>query len=179
MTTPTPPRVVLEPIAKEQAAILQNLAELYAHDFSEYVPLDLTASGRFELSLGERWWTGGHYPFFIRCDHKLCGFVLVQTGSQLLGGKDVLDVAEFFVVRGARRKKVGTSVAHLLFDRFPGKWEIRVRQSNVAALGFWSRTIEEWLGRPLASAPVTVRGVDWRVFRIEPRTEDQDRPSRV
>lgn len=173
MTAATPPHIVLEPIAREQASVLQNLAELYAHDFSEHVPLDLTASGRFELSLGERWWTSGHYPFFIRCDQKLCGFVLVQTGSQLTGGKDVMDVAEFFVVRGVRRKQVGSRVAHLLFSRFPGKWEIRVRESNPAALAFWSRTIAQSVGNPIASRHVSVRGVSWQVFRFEPKAETE------
>jgi hypothetical protein len=49
--------VALEPIARERASVLQNLFELYVHDFSEQVPLQLQESGRFELSPGEVWWT--------------------------------------------------------------------------------------------------------------------------
>ena len=168
-TEPTSPRVVLEPIAKEQATVLQNLAELYAHDFSEHVPLDVKSTGRFEVSLGDRWWTDGHYPFFIRCDEKLCGFALVRRGSKFTGAMDVMDVAEFFVVRGARRRKVGATAAHALFNAFPGGWEIRVRQSNAAALKFWARAVEAWIGRPVAGAHVSLEGVDWNVLRIEPQ----------
>ena len=168
-TGPAGPRVVLEPITKEQAAVFQNLAELYAHDFSEHVPLDLKPSGRFDVSLGDRWWTDGHYPFFIRSDENLCGFALVRRGSKFTGAMDVMDVAEFFVVRGARGKRVGAAVAHALFTAFPGGWEIRVRQSNAAALKFWSRAAEEWVGRPVASAQVSFEGVDWNVLRIEPQ----------
>lgn len=168
-TDPTSPQVVLEPIAKEQAAVLQNLVELYAHDFSEQVPLDVKPTGRFELGLGDQWWTDGHYyPFFIRCAEKLCGFALVRRGSKFTGAMDVMDVAEFFVVRGARRKKVGATVAHALFTTFPGGWEIRVRQSNPAALKFWSHAVGEWVGRPVASAHVSFEGVDWNVLRIKP-----------
>jgi predicted acetyltransferase len=168
-TAPIRPRVVLEPIAKEQAAVLQNLFELYVHDFSEQVPLALEATGRFEVSPGDRWWTDGHYPFFIRCDEKLCGFALVRRGSRFTGAMDVMDVAEFFVVRGARRKRVGATVAHALFTAFAGGWEIRVRRSNPAALEFWSRATEEWVGRPVARAHVSFEGVDWNVLRIEPQ----------
>ncbi len=166
---PPSPRVALEPIAQEQAAVLRNLTQLYAHDFSEHVPLDLDADGRFDVSLGDRWWTEDHYPFFIRCDERLCGFALVRRGSQLTGATDVMDVAELFVVRGARRRRVGATAARALFDAFPIGWEVRVRQSNAAALAFWSRAVEAWVGRPVASAPVSSGGVDWSVFRMEPR----------
>jgi predicted acetyltransferase len=81
---------------------------------------------------------------------------------------DVMDVAEIFVVRGARGRKVGATVARALFAAFPGGWEIRVRQSNPAALEFRSRAVENWVGRPVASAPVSFEGVDWNVLRIEP-----------
>ena len=33
----------------DDAPILRNLGELYAYDFSETVPLELHASGRFEV----------------------------------------------------------------------------------------------------------------------------------
>jgi predicted acetyltransferase len=168
-TGSTGPRVVLEPIAKEQAVVLQNLAELYAHDFSEHVPLDVKPTGRFDVNLGDRWWTDGHYPYFIRCDEKLCGFALVRRGSKFTGAVDVMDVAEFFVVRGARGRRIGRTAAHALFNAFPGAWEIRVRQSNAAALKFWSRAVEEWVGQPVASVHVSSDGVDWNVLRVEPR----------
>lgn len=167
---PSRPRVVLEPIVKEQAPVLQNLMELYAHDFSEHVPLELKPTGRFDVTLGDRWWTEGHYPFFIRCDEKLCGFALVRRGSKFTGAMDVMDVAEFFVVRGARRRKVGASAARSLFSAFPGAWEIRVRETNAAALAFWSRVAEEWVGQPVANTRVSFEEVAWNVLRIEPLT---------
>ncbi len=51
--------VVLEPVVREQASVLGNLFELYAHDFSETVPLHLGPDGRFGLAPGERWWSDG------------------------------------------------------------------------------------------------------------------------
>jgi len=162
------PQVVLEPIAKDQAPILRNLFELYAHDFSEYVPLELSPNGRFDVDLDDRWWTrDDHFPFFVRSQGKLCGFALVKRGSPITGERDVMDVAEFFVVRGARGRKVGTSAAHALFTAFPGAWEIRVRPANVAATKFWARAVEDFIGRPSTGARRSVAGVDWDVFRIE------------
>ena len=164
------PQIVLEPIAKDQAPVLLNLLELYVHDFSEHVPLEIKPNGRFDLPLSEQWWTSDdHFPFFIRWNGKLTGFALARRGSRITGLRDVMDVAEFFVLRGARGKGVGTSAAHALFAAFPGKWEIRVRRSNVAALKFWVRTAETWIHHPVTPSPFVANEVDWDVLQIEPQ----------
>jgi predicted acetyltransferase len=162
------PQVALEPVAKDQKPVLRNLFELYVHDFSEHVPLDIKPSGRFDIPLGDQWWTGDdHFPFFLRWNGKLTGFALARKGSRITDARDVMDVAEFFVLRGARGKGVGTSAAHALFAAFPGRWEVRVLRSNVAALKFWLRTAETWLHRPVSSRPVLFHGADWDVVQLD------------
>jgi predicted acetyltransferase len=165
----TEPSVVLEPIAKEQAPVLLNLLELYVHDFSEHVPLDVKENGRFDIPLGDQWWTrDDHFPFFIRSEGKLCGFALARRGSRVSGAGDVMDIAEFFVLRGVRRKGIGARAAHALLDAFGGAWDVRVRRTNVSAHAFWSRTLEAWLGRPIASSAFSSpEGIDWHIFRVE------------
>jgi predicted acetyltransferase len=161
--------VTLEPITRDQAPVLRNLFELYVHDFSEYVPIDLQPSGRFDVAPGEQWWAReDHFPFFIRAEGKLGGFALVRRGSRVSAASDVMDVAEFFVVRGARRHGVGSAAAVALFDMFPGAWEIRIRRANPAALKFWVRVAASWLGQPVAAQPVSIEGVDWDLLRVEP-----------
>jgi predicted acetyltransferase len=161
------PLVVLEPINRAQATVLQNLVELYAHDFSEFVPLEIKSNGLFDVSFGDVWWTrDDHFPFFIRWNGKLAGFALARRGSRITNATDVMGVAEFFVLRGARGKNVGVSAAHALFTKFPGPWEIRVRQENAPARVFWSRAIEMWTGSVITSSAVSLEGVSWDVFRI-------------
>ena len=162
------PAVVLEPIAKDAEPVLRNLFELYAHDFSEYLSLDLQPSGRFDVGVGDAWWISeGHFPFFILYKGKLVGFALVRRGSRVTKARDVMDIAEFFVVRGARRKRIGLHAVHTLFRRFPGPWEIRVRPSNVPAIRFWARVAETWRGGPTSRSDVSSEGVDWHVFRLD------------
>ena len=40
--------IALHAIARSDAPVLANLFELYVHDFSEWMPLELKESGRFE-----------------------------------------------------------------------------------------------------------------------------------
>ncbi len=162
------PPIVLEPIVRDQAFVLANLFELYVHDFSEQVPLDLKPNGRFDVPVDERWWQSDeHFPFFIRTGGKLCGFALVRRGSRVSAVTDVMDLAEFFVVRGARTKGVGTSAAHALFAAFPGGWEIRIRQTNVAAGIFWRKVAERWADGSTTATAYAAAGVDWEVLRLE------------
>jgi predicted acetyltransferase len=162
-----PPSVTLDPIGRDQASVLRNLFELYAHDFSEHVALELQETGRFDVAVPDVWWTSGeHHPFFIRHAGKLAGFALARRGSRVSNAPDVMDVAEFFVVRGERGRGVGTTVSHALFAKFAGPWEVRVRQANVPAIEFWSRAIEGWVGRPVASETFMGEGVAWEVLRL-------------
>lgn len=159
--------VALEPITRDSASILHNLFELYAYDFSEHMPLHVQRSGRFELTPGEEWWTReDHFPFLIEQRGQWAGFALARKGSRLTHAPEVMDVAEFFVLRGVRARGIGRSAAHALFEAFPGEWEVRVRSSNGAALRFWSSVAGSWVGQPVASRPCSVEGVDWNVLRF-------------
>ena len=159
--------LVLQPIARESASILHNLFELYVYDFSEHMPLQLRDSGRFEITPAEEWWTrDDHFAFLIRWRGTLAGFALARRGSRVTSAPDVMDVAEFFVLRGLRRQGIGSSAAHALFHTFPGAWEIRVRRTNVAALGFWSRAARSGSDQPVTIEPFTLDGVDWDALRF-------------
>ena len=156
--------MTLHPIVRSQAATLSNLLELYVHDFSELVAAELDEDGRFGYPIDERWWTdSSHHPFFFRRAGKLCGFALVRAGSRVTGDPRVMDVAEFFVVRGARRQGVGCGAARSLLRAFPGPWEVRVRENNVAARQFWLRALEP--AEPTLSE-VQIDGVAWQVLRV-------------
>jgi predicted acetyltransferase len=160
--------IVLEVITQGQRPVLDNLVQLYAHDFSEYAPLELGHDGRFDVSLGDAWWSSAdHFPYFIRFEGALVGFALLCRGSRISQAKDVMDVAEFFVVRGARGKGIGLAVAHELFRRFPGTWEIRVREANKGARAFWASVVERWIGQTPATESFTAKEVGWALFRFE------------
>ena len=165
-STSTESAVVLQRIGREGASILHNLFELYVYDFSEHMPLQLRDSGRFEITPGEDWWTReDHFAFLLRWREKLAGFALVRAGSRVTGAPGVMDVAEFFVLRGLRGRGIGRSAAHALFQAFPGAWEVRVRRTNVAALAFWSRAAGTYADQPVVISPFSVDGVEWDVLR--------------
>jgi len=79
-----PVDIQLELALREQSPILANLLELYAHDFSEFQPLDIGPDGRFGYkSLPLYWSESNRHPFLIRFDGKLAGLALVKRGSEI------------------------------------------------------------------------------------------------
>jgi len=120
----------------DQRSVIANLFELYAHDFSEFHGVEIGEEGRFgypELAL--YWSDAGRLPFLVRVKGKLAGFVLVKRGSELSGDPAIWDIAEFFILRRYRGRGIGSEVAHQVWRRVPGRWEIRVMESNQAGSG--------------------------------------------
>jgi predicted acetyltransferase len=152
----------------DEEPLLANLLELYAHDFSEFFDLDIGEDGRFGYrSLHLYWSEPRRHPFFIRVDGKPAGLVFVRKGSELSGRDDVWDMAEFFVVRGCRRRGIGMRAAHEIWKRFPGMWEVRVMQANVPAQRFWGRAASLYAGEAIVPVRLKTDAGSWMVFSFE------------
>jgi predicted acetyltransferase len=163
-----PAQIELVPAAKGDEPILANLLELYAHDFSEFYGLELGADGRFGYkSLPLYWSEPGRHPFLVKIDGKLAGFVLVKRGSEVSGNQHAWDIAEFFVVRAYRRRGAGTRIAHEVWRRFPGAWEVRVLLANASAFKFWARAIATFTSDGIHPAVVEHDGETWNLFSFE------------
>jgi predicted acetyltransferase len=105
-------------------------------------------NGRFpDADVDGYWLDSRSHPFLMRIEGRLGGFAVVDDYSHLTCQPGVHDMAEFFVLRKYRRSRVGQRAAHLLFERFPGAWEVREMRSNIAASRFWLRVIGELTGR--------------------------------
>ena len=55
-------------------------------------------------------------------------------------------LSEFFVVRSARRKRVGHHAALQLLRQHSGPWQIAFQEANPAAARFWRRVATEAVG---------------------------------
>jgi predicted acetyltransferase len=156
------PLLEIIPATLEQAPILANLIELYAHDFSEFRNLEIGEDGRFGYpSLPLYWSEPNRHPFLIRLDGKWAGLVLVSRDAA------VRDMTEFFILRGCRRRGIGTQVAHEIWNRFPGAWEVRVLEANVPAQNFWAGAISRFTAEPIRPARIEKAGAFWTLFSFE------------
>ncbi len=153
----------------EQQSVFANLIELYAHDFSEFHPIKLGADGRYGYQhLPQYWSEPDHYPFLIKVDGGLAGFALVKQ----VASRAVWDMAEFFIVRGYRRRAIGMQAAHEVWRKFPGTWQIRVMRANHTGVDFWQRATLVFSGDAIHPTATEKDGVEWLVFVFESKPDE-------
>ncbi|GCF09433.1 GNAT family N-acetyltransferase [Dictyobacter arantiisoli] len=131
--------ITLAPL--EEKFILRNLLELCQHDYSEFTNKSIGDHGLFDYPYLDHYWTDpDRYPFLIRVERKLAGFVFVQKIPET----DSYTMAEFFVLRKYRHQGLGQLVAHQVFDMFPGHWKVRQDIENTAAQAFWRKVVTRY-----------------------------------
>jgi predicted acetyltransferase len=158
-------RIVVVPATREQEPIVANLLELYAHDFSEFHDVELGEDGRFVYpDLNLYWSEADRHPFLVRVGDKLAGVILVSGGSRISGDPAVWDMAEFFIVRGYRRRGIGSRAAQEIWRRFPGRWEVRVMEKNETGRQFWARAVAAFAGEAGKTSRFEKDGGNWRLF---------------
>jgi predicted acetyltransferase len=170
MPTPHAPPVSLDAATPADATLLGDLLELYAHELSDAFP-DVVRGpdGRFGYPRLPLYWSepDRRFAFVVRAHGEVAGFALATRGSPAATDPEILDVAEFFVLRRYRRLGVGRRAALLLWRRLSGTWTVRVAAGNRGGLAFWGDVLA-------AAAPagltVSVRRIahrSWRVYTFD------------
>ncbi len=166
----------LVPATADQEPIVDNLLQLYQHDFSEIISLEVDETGRFQYSgLPLYWSEPGRFPFLAVVDGKWAGFVFIRQYVEVSDAEPLSDMTEFFVLRGFRRHGIGTRLAQLAFERFPGAWQVRVMEANAGACQFWQRAIENFTGASQPPRRTRLDGMGWHTFRFASGADGEDR----
>lgn len=141
-------QIDLVEVTPAHAPVLDALMELYQYDFTEFTGEDVGDHGRFGNDMVARY-SGGdpaRFGFLLRIDGKWAGLTLLHRGAFLIDEPECLDIVEFFVMRKYRRGGAGEALARAIFDRFPGRWEVREIANNLPAQAFWRAIIGRYTG---------------------------------
>lgn len=117
----------------EQREIAERLWQLYCHDLSEFRGYMPGSGGLFE--------TARLLNYFEDTDR--CGYLTYSNqapaGMVLIRGLegDIRVMGDFFVVRAARRRRVGHDAAVNAMRLHPGRWGIPFQEENAGAARFW------------------------------------------
>ncbi|HEY1463123.1 MAG TPA: GNAT family N-acetyltransferase [Terriglobales bacterium] len=161
-------KVEVIPAAKEHEPALDDLLQLYAQDFREFHEIPLDENGRFHYNPLPLYWSDpARHAFLVKVDDSVAGFIFVKRGSEVSGNQDVWDMAEFFVMREFRRQGIGTQIAHEIWRRFPGSWEVRVMEANTFAMEFWVNAITRLIGEGYLLTPFSKDSESWKLFSFE------------
>ncbi len=136
--------ITINPASSEDLSVVQNLGRFYVYEMSRYCGFlkgwETPSNGLYEcIDLSVYWNESNRYPFLIKIDNELAGFVLVNK----IGSSPEVDwnMGEFFIVSKYQKKGVGHKVAVQIFKQFPGVWEVMQIPENKGAINFWEKVI--------------------------------------
>lgn len=153
---------------EDQRPILANLLELYAYDFTEFFDFDIGDNGFYGYEKLPLFWIDpNRYPYLIYVKDKIAGLVMVQKGSPISDDHDIWDIAEFFIMKKYKRQGIGTAVAHQIWNRFTGKWQVRVLVENKIATNFWLNAVTSFTGLPPKTTIRQIKNDDWTIIQFE------------
>src|SRR5438105_2666155 len=93
--------------APDQIGTLQNLWQLYSHDFTEFLPEDVNEQGlySFDFDFQEYFEKAGRWPYFAMAGEHIAGFALFSDWVTRGPGKG-RHMEEFFILRRYRGKGI-------------------------------------------------------------------------
>jgi predicted acetyltransferase len=136
----------IEKINLEQKPLLAEMLKVMKHRENE-------ADYVFPY-LDDYWTDEDHIPYFITVNggaacgsgaaygSEVAGFVLLDKYFWVMPqAKNNYGVAEIYVKPEFRRRGIARNVMFLIFEMYPGNWEIRPLDGSPAAQAFWEHTI--------------------------------------
>lgn len=157
-------RVDLERGHPRQRYTLEQMMQLYMHDFSDFLELErrqgLMEDGRLPPfpHLDAYWIEPDRTVWFIRVGGQLAGFALINRHSHSHQTVD-FNVGEFFVARPYRGSGVGAQAVVKLLNTHPGVWEAAIAQRNKPAQVFWPKAVA--LANVESVEMIDGDGVEW------------------
>ncbi len=136
----------IERASLQQRDLLRSLLNMYLHEMTVYEDVEFGEDGNLAYPHYSCYWVEPErHPFLIRVKGKVAGFVLVRDIESLKGGH-IHTVAEFFILNMYRRLGIGEEIARMVFDQFPGQWQIAVQEPNKIGRTFWKTVIWRYTG---------------------------------
>jgi len=137
--------VEIVPVKKEEKYILENLLEKYQYEFSQYACTKIHPSGLYGYDYLDYYFTEEkRFAYFIKVNKSLAGFAMVNNYPVVPNKPTDFSIAEFFILYNYRKQGIGKVAACKVFDKHLGNWQLKRHPSNLDAVSFWNRVIDEY-----------------------------------
>lgn len=130
----------LDKVLLEEKELLFRLLQFALYDGSLYNTNKIGSDGLFSYKWFDNYFTDDdREAFFIRDDDKIVGFVMINQFMKKCDNGH--SVAEFLVLPEYRRNHIGKKIAFLIFDMYPGNWEVEPIENSNEACRFWENVV--------------------------------------
>ena len=128
----------LQRVTPDQRQLLFNLNQKYLYEMTNYYDDPLDESGNLHYGHFDEYFTDpARTALLIYDGDALAGFAMLNPCSYFGGTVDHV-MAEFTIFPMYRRRHLATGAAEAIFERWPGRWEVKFNEKNVAARSLWT-----------------------------------------
>ena len=132
---------------QNEKAVLNNLLEKYLYEFSQWEKTDIAEDGLYHYEWLDCYLTEeNRFPYLIRVDGHLAGFVLVSDYPEVPEEETDFCLSEFFILHKYRRCGCGRDAVFQVLDRHHGRWQLKCHPHNLASVRFWNAVVGEYTG---------------------------------
>ena len=128
----------LQRVTPDQRQLLFNLNQKYLYEMTNYYDDPLDERGNLHYGHFDEYFTDPNRTALLIYDgDALAGFAMLNPCSYFGGTVDHV-MAEFTIFPMYRRRHLATGAAEAIFERWPGRWEVKFNEKNVAARSLWT-----------------------------------------
>lgn len=120
---------------------LAQLQQLYLHDLSEFAGFQPDEDGRFCPSFFV--FEDGQQFNLVMLRGIPAGFVCFKPRLGVDNQKE-FSLIHLFIVRCYRRLGIGEEISRMLFEKYPGAWEVRVLETNEIGTAFMRQVLRRY-----------------------------------
>ena len=129
----------LQRVTPDQRQLLFNLNQKYLYEMTNYYDDPLDERGNLHYGHFDEYFTDpARTALLIYDGDALAGFAMLNPCSYFGGTVDHV-MAEFTIFPMYRRRHLATGAAEAIFERWPGRWEVKFNEKNAAARSLWTR----------------------------------------
>ena len=131
--------VALKAVGPEDKELLWNLQQKYLYEMTRFYDDEMDQVGNYHYGYFDAYFTDPERrALLIYNGSTLVGFAMIHPYSYV-GEHDRLVLAEFTIFPRYRRERLAKRAVELIFEQFPGTWEIKYHQENGAARELWNK----------------------------------------
>ncbi len=129
----------LQRVTPDHRQLLFNLNQKYLYEMTNYYDDPLDERGNLHYGHFDEYFTDpARTALLIYDGDALAGFAMLNPCSYFGGTVDHV-MAEFTIFPMYRRRHLATGAAEAIFERWPGRWEVKFNEKNAAARSLWTR----------------------------------------
>ena len=136
--------IQLKAVGPEDKSLFWNINQKYLYEITLYYPDEMDEQGNYHYGYFDAYFTdAARKAYFICDDDKMIGFAMLNPYSAI-GHEPDYTMAEFTIFPAFRRKHFALDAARMILSSFPGRWEIKYNNRNVAAKKLWNEVCKPY-----------------------------------